>query len=239
MLIKGIFAKESQFWPGQITSNKEAGLGQLTENGADTVLLWNPDFFAQFCPLVLDKSVCALGFGNLNADHQRMIRGALVSKVNATCSDCSMGIDLTRANFSVRVFAESLRANCEQVGQEILNLTHRPPAQVSDFTDLWRLTVMNYNAGPGCLYTAMQKSWNYASTKLNWTLVAQNLDPVCSSSITYLEDVSQEVLPVPTQTPTTVVTPGPSPTPTRRPTPTLIVVTPTPPGGGPNSQEPP
>ncbi|MGD0006107.1 MAG: hypothetical protein ABSE06_17985 [Anaerolineaceae bacterium] len=239
MLIKSIFAKESQFWPGVITDDKEAGLGQMTEEGADTVLLWNPDFFSQFCPLVLDKSVCALGFGNLSADHQRMMRGALVSKVNATCSDCSMGIDLSRADFSVRVFAESLRANCEQTGQEIYNLTRRLPAQVSSFTDLWRLTVMNYNAGPGCLYAAMQKAWTYTSTNLNFTQVAQNLDPVCQSSITYLEDVSQENLSVPTQTPTTVITPGPSPTPTLRQTPTLIVITPTPVGGSPNSQEPP
>jgi hypothetical protein len=239
MLIKAIFAKESQFWPGVITDVKEAGLGQMTENGADTVLLWNPDFFAQFCPLVLDKSVCALGFNNLNAEHQRMIRGALVSKVNATCNDCSMGIDLTQANFSVRVFAESMRANCEQTAQVIYNQTRRLPAAVSSYNDLWRFTVMNYNAGSGCLSNAIAKSWTSTSTKLNFTQVAQNLDPVCSSSITYLEDVSQEVLAIPTQTPTTVKTPGPSPTPTLRPSPTLAVYTSTPIGGVPNSQDPP
>jgi hypothetical protein len=150
-----------------------------------------------------------------------------------------MGIDLSQADFSVRVFAESLRANCEQTAQVIYNQTHRLPAQVSSFTDLWRFTIMNYNAGSGCLSSAIQKSWTPTSTTLNWTLVAQNLDPVCSSSITYLEDVSQEVLPVPTQTPTSVVTPGPSPTPTLPPTPTLIIYTPTPVGGSPNSQEPP
>ena len=239
MLIKAIFAKESQFWPGVITDVKEAGLGQMTENGADTVLLWNPDFFAQFCPLVLDKSVCALGFNSLSADHQRMIRGALVSKVNATCSDCTMGIDLTQADFSVRVFAESMRANCEQTAQVIYNQTHRLPAAVSSYNDLWRFTVMNYNAGSGCLSNAIAKSWTSTSTRLNFTQVAQNLDPVCSSSITYLEDVSQEVLAIPTQTPTTVKTPGPSPTPTLRPTPTVIIYTATPVGGVPNSQEPP
>ena len=52
-LLKNLFAIESQFWPG--ASNKtDIGLGQLTPEGADTTLLWNPPFFHQFCPLVMD-----------------------------------------------------------------------------------------------------------------------------------------------------------------------------------------
>jgi len=37
------FAKESQFWPGA-SSKTDVGLGQLTEKGADTTLMWNPLF---------------------------------------------------------------------------------------------------------------------------------------------------------------------------------------------------
>jgi hypothetical protein len=36
-LLKNVFLKESQFWPGEYTSANEVGLGQFTENGADTV----------------------------------------------------------------------------------------------------------------------------------------------------------------------------------------------------------
>ena len=64
-LLKEVFARESQVWPGIFNSYQEAGLGQMTERGADTVLLWNPDFFHQFCPLVLGQPFCDLGFGNL------------------------------------------------------------------------------------------------------------------------------------------------------------------------------
>ena len=56
-LIKNIFARESQLWPGIYQNFKEAGLGQLTEDGADAALLWNPDFYTQFCPLVFQRSL--------------------------------------------------------------------------------------------------------------------------------------------------------------------------------------
>lgn len=248
-LIKSIFSRESQFWPGLLSVEDEVGFGQLTEKGADTVLLWNPEFFAQFCPLVLDQSVCALGFGNLKKENQALLRGALFSKVNAECADCPAGIDLNKANYSIRVFAETLRANCEQTAQIIRNITNKPvsasvrshiseriverisditeksPAQASNYVDLWRYTIIDYNAGPGCLTNAMRKAKS-SDGMLEWDKVASNLDPVCQAGLVYLEAVSNESMqayfptatptstaPV-TQVPTATPTPGPSPTPT-------------------------
>ncbi len=43
-LLKNLFARESQFWPGVFKASSDAGLGQLTQNGADTTLLWNRSF---------------------------------------------------------------------------------------------------------------------------------------------------------------------------------------------------
>ena len=116
-LMKNIFSRESQFWPGFSASYQEAGLGHLSDLGADTVLLWNPSFFSQFCPLILDTTRCQQGFGNLDVAEQEMLRGALVQKVNAACPECPQGVDLRQANFSISVFARSLLANCEQVNQ--------------------------------------------------------------------------------------------------------------------------
>jgi hypothetical protein len=59
--------------------------------------LWNPDFFRQFCPLVLNKEYCSLGFGNLEENEQEMLRGALVQKVDASCPGCPAGIDISQA----------------------------------------------------------------------------------------------------------------------------------------------
>ncbi|HPH95099.1 MAG TPA: hypothetical protein PKW33_02960 [Anaerolineaceae bacterium] len=237
-LMKNVFSRESQFWPGMFTNYKEAGLGQLTENGADTVLLWNPDFFRQFCPLVFDGEVCQAGFGNLSEEEQAMLRGALVTKVNAACPDCPNGIDLSKANFSISVFARSLLANCEQTGHIIASASGKNAGDAATYADLWRFTLVNYNAGPGCLTEAVQETLR-EGLPLNWDTVATRLEPACQNAINYVNDISTVAgLPTPTPAapiPTPVViateptpqitlpvneTPTPGPTATPGPTPT-------------------
>jgi len=188
-LLKNVFSRESQFWPGIYNNYREAGLGQLTENGADTVLLWNPSFFHQFCPLVLSNERCDLGFGNISKEEQAMLRGALVTKVNSTCLECPVGIDLSQANFSVRIFAEGMIANCEQVGKIIRNVTSKDPGQVSNYEDLWRFTLVNYNAGSGCLSNAIRLAYGQ-NGYLNWDNVSSRLEPGCIGAIEYVDDIS-------------------------------------------------
>ena len=201
-LLKNVFSRESQIWPGLFRTYQEAGLGQLTENGADTILLWNPDFFSQFCPLVLHQSYCDLGYGNLTTRYPEltpMLRGALVRKVDASCPDCPVSIDLSEANYSIDVFAQALLANCEQAGRMITNLTSLYPGQVSSYEDLWRFTLVNYNAGPGCLSSALTRTLN-AHQPLTWQNVTSYLDPVCQSAIGYVQDISQMAQLTPTPT---------------------------------------
>ena len=58
--MKNLFAQESQFWPGMFRVPYEFGLGQITDQGADAIFMWNPVFFQQFCPLVLvAECLCA------------------------------------------------------------------------------------------------------------------------------------------------------------------------------------
>lgn len=234
-LLKNIFSRESQFWPGIAGDNDEAGLGHLSDLGADTVLLWNPNFFTQFCPLVLDTTRCQMGFGNLDIAEQEMLRGALVQEVNAACVDCPQGIDLRQANFSINIFARSLLANCEQVGQIIYNETQLLAGEVSSYEDLWRFTLVNYNGGPGCLSNAIENTLasNYP---LTWESLILFLEPgACQASVGYVEDIaympgaaasaqSEQPLqptpavptatPAPTEPPVESTQPAPTPTPT-------------------------
>ena len=229
-LMKNIFSRESQFWPGIYEKVREAGLGHLSDIGADGVLLWNPAFYSQFCPLILANETCQRGFGNLDPAQQEMLRGALVQKVNAECPDCPVGIDLTQANFSISIFARSLLADCEQVRQIIYNTTGRQPGQVAKYEDLWKFTLLNYNAGPGCLGNAMQRTINNGNP-LTWENITYNLQELCRGGIAYVDDVSTMPQPAEGSISDLLSTPKPStylPTPTLQPTPRPIILTPTP-----------
>ncbi|MGB8253425.1 MAG: hypothetical protein WCF08_09415 [Anaerolineaceae bacterium] len=217
-LMKNIFGRESQFWPGIFKTLGEAGLGQMTEGGADTVLLWNPDFFSQFCPLVYKTDVCQAGFGNLTEPQQNTLRGALVQKVNAACPGCPTGIDLSQANFSISVFARALLANCEQVGQILYNRTGTYPGQVSSYVDLWKFTLTNYNAGPGCLADAITDAMAVGDP-LDWEHVLYYLKPACQGAVDYVSDITSgiqvatDLLQLSNKTGTSIATPTITPQP--------------------------
>jgi hypothetical protein len=188
-LIKNLFAQESQFWPGAFKDPYEYGLGQLTDNGAETILLWNSSFYDQYCPLVLDSGTCERGYIYLDEENQAILRGSLALQANADCPDCLTGIDLKYANFSVGLFAETLLANCEQVNQVMYNATGQIAGSVSSYEELWRFTVANYHIGPGCISYAMYNAWS-AKVKMDWEHVSQYLTEPCEGVIPYVEAIS-------------------------------------------------
>ena len=223
VLMKSMFSRESQLWPGLYHNVEEAGLGQLTENGADTTLLWNVSFYKEFCPLVLYQSTCDLGYIRLNDQHQKLLQDALVQKVNLSCTNCPAGLDLSKLDFSIQVFGQSLLASCSQTARIIYNVTGQAAGKVASYPDLWRFTLVNYNAGPGCLTDAIT-STNDAREDLTWENVSKYLSTACQGSIGYVNDITSFVAmptplpsPVPSSTPTPIIVPGPSPTPTATP----------------------
>ena len=189
-LMKNIFAQESQFWPGAFKDPKEFGLGQLTDNGAETILLWNQSFFNQFCPQVLDKSTCKRGYVYLDQENQALLRGALAAKASVDCPSCSLGIDLDKIDFSINLFAQTLLANCSQVSRLIYNATNRGPADVTDYVNLWKITVANYHIGPGCLSYAMYQTWQ-RQLPMDWEHISTYLTPPCQGVIEYINEVAK------------------------------------------------
>jgi hypothetical protein len=189
-LLKNLFAKESQFWPGARLKS-DIGLGQLTEHGADTALLWNPPFFYQFCPLVMDSGECSKGYLHLDDEQQKYVRLALIDAVNANCDSCPLQIDLDRANFSIGVFAHTMLANCEQAGQLVENVTGGMAGNAANYEDLWKFTLVNYNAGPGCLGTALDIIAE-EDLELTWENVALHLEPACQGAINYVNEISEQ-----------------------------------------------
>ena len=189
-LLKNLFAIESQFWPGNSQKN-DVGLGQLTEHGADTALLWNPPFFKQFCPLVMDSEECGKGYLHITDGQQEYMRIALISAINATCENCPLEIDLERANFSIGVFAHTLLANCEQASQVVWNYNgSKTPDQLAiSYEDMWKFTLVNYNAGGGCLASAFEDASNN-DEPLTFEGISPYLAPACSGAVDYVNQIS-------------------------------------------------
>jgi len=188
-LVKSIFGRESQFWPVQTKGKPEVGLGQMTDNGADTALLWNPPFFDQFCLSVLDADSCRRGYANLQALTQQRLRTALLSGVNADCPTCALGIDMGKADNSILVFANLIKANCVQTGRIVYNSYGGFPGSYASYEDLWRFTLVNYNAGSGCLILAIRETQK-STEPLDWQHLSSHLTPVCQPAIAYVRDVS-------------------------------------------------
>jgi hypothetical protein len=188
-LVKNLFAIESQFWPGNSLKD-DVGLGQLTEHGADTTFLWNPPFFRQFCPLVMDSEECNKGYLDLDEEQMEYVRQSLISAMNATCDNCPLGIDLERANFSIGVFAHTLLANCGQAGQLVENITDDIAGASASYEDLWKFTLVNYNAGPGCLGDALDVTYG-EDQELNWENVSSHLVGTCQGAVEYVNQISE------------------------------------------------
>jgi hypothetical protein len=189
-LLKNLFARESQFWPGVYQGAQDVGLGQLTENGADTTLFWNDSFYEQFCPMVYSEDACGDGYIGLDEEAQVGLRRALVKSVNATCEDCPLGFDLTQADFSVTVFAHTMIANCEQTGQVIHNYTSKTPGEVASYNDLWKFTLVNYNAGGGCLAEGITRAMG-EGMELTWENVSPFLTGACFGAVDYVNDITK------------------------------------------------
>lgn len=188
--LKNLFAQESQFWPGAFKDPKEFGLGQLTDSGAETILLWDTRFFYEFCPTVLDASTCERGYVYLSKSNQQLIRGALAKQAQADCPNCPNGVNLLNVEQSIELFAHTLVANCAQVSRIVFNATDRAPASVTNYENLWKFTAANYHVGPGCLSYAMYATWARRDP-ITWENVSANLTPACQGVIDYVDSVTR------------------------------------------------
>jgi len=187
-LLKNLFAQESQFWPGEFQTANEYGLGQITDNGADALLLWNQTFYNQFCPLILTEEECSVGYIKLDPENRAILRGALAISADADCENCEYGIDLTSIDESIKLVAHTLLANCDQVAQIVYNGTGSLAGEISSYEELWKYTVADYHVGPGCLSYAIYTSWA-AQSSMDWEHISSYLTEPCETVIPYVTEI--------------------------------------------------
>ena len=191
ILIKNIFAWESEFWPQTVfIRTSEYGLGHMTQMGADSLLRWNYPFYDSFCNAHLPSDRCQQVYVEQPDYVQAMLRGLIIQQVDADCSNCSYALDLGRASDSIPVFANTLIANANLVKHYIKFYTGSDAANKAGYEDLWDFALASYNAGPGCFQTALSRTV-YSSLPLTWKNVSTKLDPGCRGAIDYVKFISK------------------------------------------------
>ncbi len=176
VMIKQLIRYESQFWPVQ-EGLYHFGLGHLTYAGAEMALFWNRALY---------EATYAQSQSTAN------LPGQLLSLMDASCPTCSLKIDIPKAERSIYFIAQVLLAYCKQTSQVIYNATRVSPGNVVDYPTVWRLTLLNYNAGPNCVYDAVKAKYTYG-TKLSWYGIAVNLDdPYCIRGVAYADLITEE-----------------------------------------------
>lgn len=191
VLLKRIFAQESQFWPETVeVYYQEYGFGHLTNLGADVTLLWNQDFYQQFCPLVISRETCRVGYVNLVPETQALLRGALLAQTTFNITTIAPEIEIDQARQNILLFAQTVLASCNQVGHMIEITTETLPGLAASYEDLWRITLANYYGGAGCVANAVQAAQD-AGHPLTWEHIAAGLETNCPPAVDYVESITR------------------------------------------------
>jgi len=199
-ITKTLIAYESQFWPGNSRFYlDEVGLGQVNQLGVDVLLRRDPSYYQKVCNGISD---CSIPYISLNPDLQRQIRGAVMSLVDAECSECEYGVNLDKAKQSVDLVSSLIKANCQQVDAILKQpvkiektsvaetatsavATLRSGGQVGpSYEDMWRFTLLAYHSGISCFQQAVDITRNNGED-LTWQYLRENL--TCKSARDYVD----------------------------------------------------
>ena len=158
VLLKQLIRAESQFWPSQY-DHTHYGYGHVTNMGIRNAIQWNSDLAAKVCPSSAN--------GSCTSDYA--IAEQILSSLVASCDTCEYGIDVDIAYRSVDILAEVMLGYCYQTAQLVFNATGWHSSIAVDYATIWKLTLMNYNAGSVCVYDTAEATFNRTQGPMNWS----------------------------------------------------------------------
>jgi len=172
-VLKGIISQESQFWP--ISDDPyELGLGKITENGADLLMMWHLEYYLSACTPIYNEMGCAAGFGNLNTEQQKILHRTVLDKVGTPDE--------------IDMLAAILYASAAQINQMVRNTIEGEPSETVDFVEMWKFTIGNYYIGSGCISVGMQNLAE-SGTKFTWTELVNHMVGDCQNAKHYVDNV--------------------------------------------------
>lgn len=164
VLLKQMIRYESQFWPSYYTMS-HFGFGHITNIGIRNALEWNPDLRQKVCPTG-SGATCQTSFS---------IADDILESLVATCATCEYGIDPYLANRSVDILAEVVLGYCYQTAQLVYNATGWYSSNVIDYPTLWKLTLMDYNAGSECVFDATAAAFKKRQGPMQWEEISAHV----------------------------------------------------------------
>lgn len=190
VLLKRVFALESQFWIGVSSDGYHAGLGHTTPVGLDPLFLFYPAYYDTLCPYLFSPKTCEGSYSDLSQEEKAMMRGFLYNtKIDASCPTCPYGVDSEKTTASIDIFAKLVISNCHQTNQLFINITDAYAGSLAVYEDLWKFTMANYNVGSGCMSEAYSKTY-LQELEFNWGNVSGNLEGNCENAVNYVDRIS-------------------------------------------------
>jgi len=182
VLLKQMIRYESQFWPGR-WGEYHFGLGHLTYFGAHTTLYWRPTLYKEICSVA---GQCGDEIGSQEINYY-------LNLMDAYCPTCENKIDLPKAQRSITYLAEALYAHCEQTARIVYNASKMTPGAVVDYATIWKLTLMDYNVGPTCVFDSVSAAYKFTKSGVTWWDVSYFTgDSQCQRGIYYANQITEK-----------------------------------------------
>ena len=183
ILLKQLIRVESVFWPSKY-DEIHYGYGHIINIGMRSALEWNPNLAAKVCP---NSAYGACASSIETADE-------ILASLIATCPTCKYGIDPVKANRSVDVLAEVVLGYCYQTTHLVYNATGWHSSWVVDYGTIWKLTLMDYNAGSECVYKTVAATFEKTQGPMSWSEISANVSgDLCLRGLNYANQVTAKV----------------------------------------------
>jgi len=181
VLLKQMIVYESQFWPA-FSAPFHYGLGHITPIGMLNALEWDPD---------LREAACAASGGSCGVD--LLTANLMLVKLLAICPSCANGIEMDRARQSVKIMAQAVMGYCNQTAQLVFNATGWRSASVVDYSTIWKLTLMNYNAGSVCVFDTVAATFKDTNGPMSWAEILSHVSSdLCRRGAYYANQVTAQ-----------------------------------------------